>query len=88
MVPGAVKLESGAPKLQPGKSLALGGEVLTPQVSATLPLKLFAPVTVMRQVPDCPGDVIVMVEDAQPTEGLTPLVPTFTVTDGETALAE
>lgn len=88
IVPGAVKFESGAPKLQPGKSVALPGVMLSPQESVTAPLKLFAPVTVIKHVPDCPAAAIVMVAEAQPGVILTPLVPTLMVTDGETALAE
>lgn len=52
MVAGPVKFESGAPKLQLGKSVALGGAWETPQLKVTEPLNPFAPATVMRHVPD------------------------------------
>jgi hypothetical protein len=52
MVFGAVKFESGTPKLHVGKSTAPAGEAVTAQVRVTEPAKEFAPITVMRHVPD------------------------------------
>ena len=63
-----------------GTSVALGGVMLTGAVRVTVPAKPFTPVTVMRQVPDPPGDEIVIVEELQPGVALIPAVPTVTVT--------
>ena len=77
----------GAPKAQVGKTGALGGALLMPHVRVTAPLKPFAPVTVIRQLPDWPRVKGGIVELAQPGDTMMPDVPTFTVTAGEVALA-
>jgi hypothetical protein len=80
IVPGAVKFWSGAPKLQVGISVALGGVMVTGAVSVTVPANPFTPDTVMTQVPDPPGDEIVIVEELQPGVALMPAVPTAMAT--------
>ena len=88
MVPGAVKFESGAPKLQIGRSTAPCGPLLMPQVRVTAPLKLFAPTTVIKQDPDEPGEAIVIGVLVHGAVTLIPAEPTSTVTDGDFALGE
>jgi hypothetical protein len=85
MVLGAVKFWSGAPKEQAGLCAALGGADEMPCVSVTFPVNPFAPVTLMRQEPDCPGEAIMTVLLAQPGDTLMPEEPMFAVTE-ETAL--
>jgi hypothetical protein len=81
IVLGAVKFWSGIPKLQVGTSTALGGVPLTAELKVTVPANPFAPVTVMRHVPDCPGAEIVIVAPLQPDDRLIPTLPTVTVTE-------
>jgi hypothetical protein len=88
MVPGGVKFVPGVPKLQLGKFVALGGVPLRPQLRVTVPLNPFAPVTVIKQVPDCPADAMVIVEELQPGDTLIPALPTVTVTEDDTGLAK
>jgi hypothetical protein len=77
MMFGAVKFESGTPKaLQVGGSSAPIGEVVTAQVKVTLSaLTMLDPVTVIRSVLDCPGEVIVKLLEAG--DRLIPAVLTF-----------
>jgi hypothetical protein len=78
IVLGAVKFWSGAPKLlQVGKSTAPDGAPLTVADRLTVPAKPFAPVTVIRHVPDPPGVEILIVAEVQPAVALTPGVPTL-----------
>ena len=54
--------------------------MLTGAVSVTVPANPFTPDTVMTQVPDPPGDEIVIVEELQPGVALMPAVPTAMAT--------
>jgi hypothetical protein len=51
------------------------------------PEKPFAPVTVMTHEPDCPGAVMLIVEELQPGVTLIPVEPTVTVTEAVVELA-
>lgn len=86
MVPGGVKFCDGAPNVQVGACTAPAGEVASTAVSATVPEKPPAPVTVIKHEPDCPGAAIVIVE-LHPVATFKPGPPTVTVTPVETALA-
>ena len=86
IVPGAVKLESGAPKLQLGLSVAPDGPPLIWLVRVTVPVNEFASVTVNRHEPDPPGAEIVIVAE-QLVDVLTPADPTCTFTPVEVELA-
>jgi hypothetical protein len=55
IVPGAVKFWSGAPKVQVGISVALGGVILTAELNVIVPEKPPDPDTVIKSVPDWPG---------------------------------
>ena len=77
---GAVKAWSGAPKLHEGGSTSPECTPTTGAVSATVPAKPLAPLTVIRHVPDEPGVAIVIVAAVHPEDSLMPGAPTVTVT--------
>lgn len=83
MVLGAVKFWLGVPKLQEGTSWAPVGMFVSAVLNVIVPAKPPVPVAVIRQDPDCPGEEIVIVDDAQPGETLN-ADPTVTVTGCET----
>jgi len=86
IVLGGVKFKLGDPKLHAGTSTAPAGELIPVELNAAVPVKPFAPPTMIEQDPDWPGAVIVMTP-VQPEEILTPGVPTAMVTEAEMALA-
>jgi len=87
MVLGALKFESGRPKLHTGKSTEPDGSPVTAALRVTVPLNPFCPVTVMSCVADWPGDEMTIVAVLDVGERLIPDVPTVTKTAADVEVA-